>query len=44
MKAFYMEALYINCFDYLFHLHYMNFSTLPLGRNEASLRLIGTNT
>lgn len=44
MKAFYMEALYINCFDYLFHLHYMNFkSTLPLGRNEANLRLIGTN-
>lgn len=43
MKGFYMKALYINCFDYSFHLHYMSFSTLPLGRNEANLRLIGTN-
>ena len=34
-------------FRYFFHLHYMSFSTLPLGRNEAkplaNLRLIGTN-
>ena len=42
MKAFYIEALYINCFDYSFHLHYMSFSALPLGRDEANLRLIGT--
>lgn len=34
-------------FSLFFHLHYMNFSTLPLGKNEAkplsNLRLIETN-
>lgn len=49
MKAFYMEALYMQIVSivFSFHLHYMSFSTLPLGRNEAKppavLRLIGAN-
>lgn len=43
----YRSPIYINCFHYFFHLHYMSFSTLPIVRNEAkppsNLRLIGTN-